>query len=134
MPILRIKRAAEFINLLRNYQIYINGKKAGSVANGKTKDFIVPAGQHTVKAKIDWCSSPEISLNVEENNIEIVRVKGFKWGNWLLAYTLIVIILPILFFSSFWLQITFLLLLPVFLSFFYILVIAPGKYLILKRK
>ncbi len=39
MAILRIKRPVEFINLLRNYHIYIDGKKAGSIANGKTKDI-----------------------------------------------------------------------------------------------
>ncbi|MBS1783052.1 MAG: hypothetical protein JSS78_08290 [Bacteroidetes bacterium] len=66
MATLRIQRNNEFINKARNYCIYVDGQKAGTIANGETKDFIVTSGQHQVVAKIDWCSSPTIFVNATD--------------------------------------------------------------------
>jgi hypothetical protein len=52
----------------------------GTIANGETKDFPTTAGQHTVTAKIDWCSSPDLSINVNDNQTKTLKVGGFRSG------------------------------------------------------
>jgi hypothetical protein len=85
MAVIKIKRTSEYNNLWRDYKIYIDGKEVGTIANGKTRDFVTTAGQHTISAKIDWCSSPEFAIDIKENETKILKVGGFKNGEWLIT-------------------------------------------------
>lgn len=78
MATIRIKRTNEYSNLLRDYKILIDGQQVGTIANGETKDFSTTVGQHTVTAKIDWCSSPDVSVDVKENQTIALNVCGLK--------------------------------------------------------
>lgn len=78
MATIRIKRTNEYSNLLRDYKIFIDGQQVGTIANGETKDFSTTVGQHTVTAKIDWCSSPDVSIDVKENQTIALNVYGLK--------------------------------------------------------
>ena len=81
METLRLQRTDEYNNRFRNYRVYIDGKKAGVIANGETMNFDLFPGPHILCCKIDWCSSPEIPFNLKQNETKIFQVGGFKNGN-----------------------------------------------------
>ena len=64
MAIISIKRKKEYNNHLKDFKIFIDGKLEGKIASGEMKNFEVPVGQHTILAKVDWCSSSEVSIPV----------------------------------------------------------------------
>ena len=70
MATIRLKRTNEFNNRLREYKIFINGQQVGTIANGETKDFPAKVGRQIVTARIGWCSSPNIPVDVQENKIK----------------------------------------------------------------
>ena len=78
MATIRIQRTNEYQNAIRKINIYIDGKKAGSIENGKTIDFSVETGSHTIVAKIDWCRSQELKLECKENSINSIQLSGNK--------------------------------------------------------
>lgn len=80
MPIIIISRTSEYNNRLRDYQLFLDGAKIGTISNGETKEFETTSGQHTILAKIDWCTSPEISLQLNQTGIKKLLVGGFKNG------------------------------------------------------
>ncbi|MGH9508424.1 MAG: hypothetical protein ACRD2Q_05775 [Terriglobales bacterium] len=45
----------------------IDGKKVGEISNGETKEFPIPAGQHQICLKIDWCGSNTVEFTVAES-------------------------------------------------------------------
>jgi hypothetical protein len=84
MARLIIVRKSEYVNKLRNYNVYLNGKKAGTIANGATTSFEIPEGPHVIEAKIDWYGSQPLTINITENGINTVTIKG-SMGNTILA-------------------------------------------------
>ena len=85
MSIIRIKRPLQWFDALRKYHIIIDGSKAGTISPGKTVEFPVEVGNHTIKVKIDWYSSDTLSLNVEANETKDYTVSSVKYG-WLLLW------------------------------------------------
>ena len=75
MATIKIKRKTEWLNWARSYKIFIDGHFVGKIANGETKEFPTTVGQHTVTAKIDLFSSPNIFIDVEINEIKDLTVK-----------------------------------------------------------
>ena len=68
MGAVTIKRVPGFYrDLLRAYTIEINGTKVGTINRGESHEFDVPPGQHEVRLKIDWCSSPAVTVDGESN-------------------------------------------------------------------
>ncbi len=84
MATIIIKRTSENNNRFRDYRLFLDGKKIGTIANGQTERFETTSGQHTLVAKIDWCSSPELSLTLNETDQKQITVGGFKNGNWIM--------------------------------------------------
>ena len=81
MAKLIITRNNEWNNMARNYGIYLDGKKIGTIANGETKEFNVEEGAHKINGKIDWCKSPTIEITFTENKTTEIEIAGFKYGN-----------------------------------------------------
>ena len=131
MSVINIQRNSEYNNRFRNFQIIIDGQIAGTLANGESKTFVTTPGQHSVAAKIDWCSSPEIILMLSENETRELKLSGFKHGNWLMPLAGMVLaahfILNIFFNSNFLLFAV----LPVFILLVYYLTTGRKKYLAL---
>lgn len=134
MTILKLKRTNEYSNSFRDYKIFIDGKNIGEIANGETKEFEISPGQHTIIAKIDWGSSPEVILSINENETRELKVGGFKNGNWMI---ILLFLMPGLIFLSFilnhfctvsWLKY---LALPYGILLFYYITIGRKKYLTL---
>jgi hypothetical protein len=57
-------RLPQLLNIARRFKIYVDGVKVGAIGDGKTLHFPVPAGAHRVRAKLDWCSSPELVVEL----------------------------------------------------------------------
>ncbi|MCZ2395005.1 MAG: hypothetical protein LC100_00510 [Chitinophagales bacterium] len=133
MATIRLKRTSEYNNRMRDYKIFIDGQQVGTIANGETKDFPTTVGQHIVTAKIDWCSSPDISIDVNENQTSNLKVGGFKNGQILMPIGLGLIVLHFILskFADF--DYTIFLVTPLFLLLFYYLTIGRKKYLTLEK-
>ena len=84
MATIKIKRTNESFNAARNYKIFIDGQFVGEIANRATKEFPTTAGQHTVTAKLDWCGSPNVSIDIDTNETIHLSVGCFKYGGWLM--------------------------------------------------
>ena len=93
MPTIRLKRTSEYNNRMRDYKIFIDGQQIGTIANGETKDFPTTVGQHIVTAKVDWCSSPDISVDINDNQTKNLKVGGFRNGQFLMPIGLGLIVL-----------------------------------------
>ncbi len=133
MAAIRIKRTNEYNNRMRDYKIFIDGQQIGTIANGETKEFPTTEGHHTVTAKIDWCSSPDILLDINDNQTKDLKVGGFKNGQILMPIGLGIIVLHFILskFADF--EYTIFLVAPLFLMLFYYLTIGRKKYLTLEK-
>ncbi|MCX5674841.1 MAG: hypothetical protein NTX87_07520 [Planctomycetota bacterium] len=60
-------RDSGFVDAYRKYAILIDGRQIGSVKNGETKTISLEPGAHTLRLKIDWCSSNTISFDLTSN-------------------------------------------------------------------
>ena len=92
MATIKIQRSNEYINRLRDYQIFVDGQKIDTIANGQIKEIQVSAGQHKIFAKIDWVSSQELSLDLAENETKTLHIAGFKNSKWLMALVILIIV------------------------------------------
>ncbi len=131
MATIRLKRTSEYSNRMRDYKIFIDGQQVGTIANGETKDFPSTVGQHIVKAKVDWCSSPDISVDINDNQTKNLKVGGFRNGQFLEPIGLGLIVLHFILskFADF--EYTIFLVAPLFLLLVYYLTIGSKKYLTL---
>ena len=89
MATIKIQRTSEWNARLRDFKIFIDEQQVGTIANGETKEFTTPAGKHTITAKIDWCSSPDLTINADDNKTKCLKVGGFKNANWMLPIALL---------------------------------------------
>ena len=131
MATIKIQRIHEFINLFRDYKLFFDGQKIGSISDGQEMEFNVSPGKHLLVAKIDWYSSTTISFELNDNDTKSFILSGFK--NKLVRNLFIYggIILVIVFsLSSSWDYVIFLIA-PVFLIFVYDLTLGRKKYLTL---
>lgn len=79
--VLTIERKTEFINGFRTFQVFIDGKHVGKVANGSSVHFELEPGTHTVAAKVDWCKShpTEVTLGAgEEVTLHVGAYSGLQ--------------------------------------------------------
>lgn len=91
-----ITRKNEWNNRLREIGVYVDGKKLGTVSNGETKTFTVPAGTHQLMAKIDWCRSRELPFLIEEDEKKYFRLSGFKYSNIIIPFAFGILVLHII--------------------------------------
>ena len=133
MATIRLKRTSEYNNRMRDYKIFIDGQQVGTIANGETKDFPTTVGKHIVTAKIDWCSSPDISVDIKDNQTKNLKVGGFRNGQFLMPIGLGLIVLHFILskFADF--DYTIFLVAPLFLLMVYYLTIGRKKYLTLEE-
>jgi hypothetical protein len=68
--VIRLRRRQGWRDRLRAYQVRIDGNLVGKIAEGETKDFFVPAGEHRVRLVDAWCyTSREVMLQVPEGEL-----------------------------------------------------------------
>lgn len=71
-----INRSSEFSNGLRSIEILLNNNNIGEMKDGESKEFEIAPGSYTLKAKIDWCSSNLINLNIKNDDIIRYNLSG----------------------------------------------------------
>lgn len=133
MSTIRIQRSSEYNNRLRDYKIFIDGQQAGIIANGETKEFATTDGPHTITAKIDWCSSPDISIKISNSETKQLKVGGFNNGNWFMPLAGGIIALHFLLRMTLHIDYVIYFVIPVFFILMYYLTIGRKKYLTLQE-
>lgn len=51
-------------DVFRAYQVWVDQAKAAEVRRGGTARIPLRPGQHRIQIRIDWCASPELSVEV----------------------------------------------------------------------
>jgi uncharacterized membrane protein YhdT len=75
-----LSRNNEFLNRTRAYRVFIDGEEVGKIGNATTEEFQLAEGKHTIKCKIDWCSSGEHTIETNGNDNIYLQVKsGMKY-------------------------------------------------------
>jgi hypothetical protein len=75
-----IERNSEWNNKARKIGIYIDGEKVETINDGETLEFEVTTGTHELLAKIDWCGSKTLSMELSENEEKTIKLSGFKYS------------------------------------------------------
>jgi hypothetical protein len=78
MATIKIQRKHEFLNLLRDYSLFIDGQKVGKISDGQMKEITLTSGNHRIFAKIDWGTSKELEFNLVDNDTNSFVIAGFK--------------------------------------------------------
>ena len=88
-----ISRKSEWRNRNRGFQVFIDGREVGKIANGSLEEYQAEPGTHTIQCKIAWCSSPELTITVKEGENSFVTVgSAMKLYNAGLVLALLVIV------------------------------------------
>ena len=80
MATLTITRTSEYVNMARDYGIYIDDLKVGKISNGENMEIVVEPGMHTIYAKIDWCYSPTLTFTIDQTGSTTFKVGAFKFA------------------------------------------------------
>jgi len=96
MATIKIKRTNDYVNALRDYRLFIDGQKIGTIGNNQIKEFDIPIGQHSLSAKIDWCSSPDFSFETNGSDSKIILLGAIRSWRWLMPLISISIVLALL--------------------------------------
>lgn len=84
---LRVKRNKTFVDMMRDYKVYIDGELVGTIGNGETEAFEISDGHHLVHFEIDWCSSKKMSLDVKDGEPVILHIGNvMKWFSFPFLY------------------------------------------------
>lgn len=68
MPQITLTRDTCYIDLIRAYKIFINNEYYCSISDASTITIKTNETKITVQAKIDWCSSNVIKLDLSKND------------------------------------------------------------------
>jgi len=132
MATIKIKRTNDYVNMLRDYHLFIDGQKIGTIGNDQIKEFDIPIGQHSLIAKIDWCSSPDFSFETNGKDSKILLLGGIRNWRWIMPLSSIFVLLSLLLKNVSYYISTVLVLIP-FLYFLYYLTIGRKNYLTIKE-
>jgi|SRR5215469_18102852 len=69
--VLRRERGG-YRDFLRSYEVMVDGKMAAKIKRGQTVTLPIPAGQHEIFLRIDWCRSP--SVEVDARSGEVIKM------------------------------------------------------------
>lgn len=133
MATIIIKRSTEYLNRERNFNIFLDEKKIGTISNGETKEFETSSGYHSIVAKIDWCSSPLLRLELSPTDKKELTIGGLKNGFRNMQIAMGIIGLHFLLKTAFKINYTEILLIPASLYLIYIFTLGRKKYLTLSE-
>lgn len=64
--ILLVRRSSDWRrDTFRTYHIWVDGVRVAAVKRAKSIGVPVSVGRHSVQVRIAWCSSPEVTVDVE---------------------------------------------------------------------
>lgn len=129
MAIINVQRAQSYTNRWRDYEILIDGEAVGTISPNETKAFNVAKGQHTITAQIDWCSSPDLIVELDENQTQTIHVGVLKQIDWMMPVSGGVIALHFLLKIFLGFEYLLILIFPVFVFWVYILTFGRKRFL-----
>jgi hypothetical protein len=62
--LIRLERQAAWLGRVRAFHIFLDGKKSGTIRYLESRIFEVQPGPHEIFLKVDWLSSPHLSMNL----------------------------------------------------------------------
>lgn len=93
-----LTRKGEWMNRIRRYKVFINGKEVGLIKNDGTEEYELEPGTYTVQCRIDWTSSPVHTVELKEGKNSYIRVSsGMKYFLPLYIMLLAGLLLPLYF-------------------------------------
>ncbi len=90
---IEIKRRPQYFACLRTYEIIVDDKKEANVKNAETKILELPPGQHTVLAKLDWCKSKVVTVNIKAGETTTLYT-GSEIAGWKIMIATIYMFMP----------------------------------------
>lgn len=129
-----LSRKKEWQNKAKSFKVYLDGEKRATISNGEIKEIEMEPGKHQLQLKVDWCSSPEIELDISDDKSITMKTSGYKFGSWITA------IMSLLFGAFFLIKIFFnqeikvliIIMLPFFLIMLYYLTFGRKRYIVLE--
>jgi hypothetical protein len=76
---LKVRRSGAYADSLRSYKIFVNDKQAGTIARNSAIELDVPSGRLKVQAKLDWCVSRSLMIEVAPGQTAELAVSN-HWG------------------------------------------------------
>lgn len=67
---IRITRESGYADVLRAYQVVLDGKVVGKIKDGEQFEFDVAPGKHQLNLKVDWCRSNIVDFEVGQGAVE----------------------------------------------------------------
>lgn len=86
---IRLTRGTSYSDKLRKYKIYIDDVYRGDIKINEVKEYEVDNGNHSIYAKIDWCRSN--ILNIDINNSKLELEVGSSLIGWRILFSIIYI-------------------------------------------
>jgi hypothetical protein len=83
-----LTRSCQHVAGLRLFQIVIDGQRLASISRGQTTVIELPVGHHEVMARMDWCRTNPLGIEVglqANHHAEVGSIVG--WWYWLLIFT-----------------------------------------------
>jgi hypothetical protein len=122
------------MNRFRGFSLYLNGQKLGDIFNDEKEEFEIPEGDHELVAKIDWCSSPAVNFNINNNDVQTFNVGGFKHNKVILPMSAILVFLHLVMNVFFHIQLSIFFILPLILLLVFYISVGRKQYLTLESK
>jgi hypothetical protein len=93
MGTLSITRTSQYTNSHRRCSILVDGIHAADVSDGETARIQVDDGIHEVVAKLDWCRSKPLEVEVEPGGQVRLRT-GCDVRGWKVCLALLYVLVP----------------------------------------
>lgn len=93
MAQIRIKSNLEWSITARAIEIYIDGKKVGTLKYRETQEYEVENGEHEIFAKTNWRKSVTTLLKISENETKHLTLNGLKYGSFVKTASLALLLL-----------------------------------------
>jgi hypothetical protein len=61
---IEITREKAYVDKVRAHKVLIDGTEVGKIKEGETESYPVTPGSHDVVLKIDWATSPTVTVDV----------------------------------------------------------------------
>jgi len=84
---IRFIRTSQYADMLRTYQLRIDGRNVGTIARDDAFEVVVPAGDHLIEARIDWARSRPLAVRAAPGEAVEIEVSN-RWGAWLALWAI----------------------------------------------
>jgi hypothetical protein len=72
--VLTFDRARTWQDLLRTYQVFVDGKLVGRLKRSSELSMDLPSGRYACRVGIDWSGSPTVTAEVRAGEVTMLHV------------------------------------------------------------